>query len=139
MVIVGGGWWLIFNVYHYGIDDPLAMQIQQVMVDQHRRLEISQAHGYAAVNIGFHELWLDNYKNFSPRDWAIQNTGSSIATRILNAFIRKTAIASGESYTSNIVGKVNSPNLTYKDTSLRDFFKEEYHDLSDKLLPKDLV
>lgn len=64
MGIIGGGWWLLFNAYHYGIDDPLAMQVQQVMVDKHRRLEVSQAHGYAAINIGFRELWLGNYKNF---------------------------------------------------------------------------
>ncbi|NOZ11440.1 MAG: hypothetical protein GXP09_10420 [Gammaproteobacteria bacterium] len=64
MVIIGGGWWILFNIYHYGIDDPLAMQIQQDMVDKHRRLMVSQAHGFAAINIGFRGLWLDNYRNF---------------------------------------------------------------------------
>ncbi|HEC13347.1 MAG TPA: hypothetical protein ENI80_08905 [Acidiferrobacteraceae bacterium] len=64
MVVLGGGWWILSNIYHYGIDDPLAMKIQQMMIDTHRRLLVSEAHGYAAINIGFRELWLDNYKNF---------------------------------------------------------------------------
>ncbi len=64
MAVIGGGWWILFNIYHYGISDPVAWKIQQVMIDKHRTLDVSQAHGYAAIGIGFSELWFDNYKNF---------------------------------------------------------------------------
>lgn len=64
MLLIGGGWWMLFNIYHYGTGDPVAWNIQQEMVDKHIRLGAAQGEGYAAQGIGFNELWLDNYKNF---------------------------------------------------------------------------
>ncbi|MBI5180244.1 MAG: glycosyltransferase [Nitrospirae bacterium] len=62
---------------------------------------------------------IDNYKSFSPREWAIKNTGSKNATIRLNQFIRNIAEKKGESWTSDIVEKVNIPNLAYKNTEDR--------------------
>lgn len=64
MALIGGGWWILFNSYHYGLDDPVAFRIQQVMVDKHSRLKEGQGYGFAAIGIGFRELWIENYKNF---------------------------------------------------------------------------
>lgn len=72
---------------------------------------------------------LDNYKNFLPREWSLQNTGSSIATSILNSFIKKIAILNAEKFTTNIVEKTNSPNLNYKKVSNQVVFKQEYYQI----------
>ncbi|MGA6826469.1 glycosyltransferase [Nitrospira sp. NS4] len=69
---------------------------------------------------------LDHYKEFRPRAWALQHTGSSIATRVLNEEIKRIAIESGGRCTESIAEKTNSPNLTYKDPSRRDYFKKDY-------------
>ena len=58
---------------------------------------------------------LDNYKSFSPREWALKNTGSKNATIKLNQFIRSIAENKGEKWTTDIVEKINIPNLAYKD------------------------
>ena len=58
---------------------------------------------------------LDNYKKYSPREWALKHTGSKNATIKLNQFIRNIAEKKGEMWTSDIVEKINTPNLAYKD------------------------
>ena len=65
--ILSGGWWFAFNVYHYGIDDPLQKKITNTLIEQHRRLPPDAGVGFAAQGIGFYELLIENYKNFSVR------------------------------------------------------------------------
>jgi len=69
---------------------------------------------------------LDHYKEFSPRAWALQQSGSSISTRVLNDVIRQMASEAGEKFTVDIQEKTNSPNLAYKDSKNRDRFKQDY-------------
>ena len=69
---------------------------------------------------------LDHYKEFSPRAWALQHSGSSISTRVLNDVIRRIASEAGEKFTEDIQEKTNSPNLAYKDPKNRDRFKHDY-------------
>lgn len=69
---------------------------------------------------------LDHYQEFKPRAWALQHTGSSIATRVLNEEIKRISIESGGGFTESIVEKTNSPNLSYKDPIRRDRFKKDY-------------
>ncbi|KFZ44464.1 hypothetical protein KD27_06085, partial [Smithella sp. D17] len=69
---------------------------------------------------------LDHYKDFSPRAWALEHTGSSISTRVLNDVIKRTVIGLGEKFTENIEEKTNSPNLAYKNPTRRDRFKRDY-------------
>lgn len=57
---------------------------------------------------------LDNYKNFSPREWALKNTGCKNATIKLNQFIKNIAEKNGGKWIVDIVEKVNIPNLAYK-------------------------
>jgi len=64
LFVLGGGWWIGFNIYHYGSDDPFALRISQEMTDKHRRLPPQAAYGYAARKIGFRELLLGNRDNF---------------------------------------------------------------------------
>jgi glycosyltransferase involved in cell wall biosynthesis len=61
------------------------------------------------------ERMLSTYDSFTPRAWALANTGSRNATFKLNANLRSLAEARGERWTTDIVEKVNKPNLAYKD------------------------
>jgi 4-amino-4-deoxy-L-arabinose transferase-like glycosyltransferase len=62
--ILSGGWWFAFNVYHYGIDDPLQKKITNTVIEQHRRLPPDAGVGFTAQGIGFYELIIQNHKNF---------------------------------------------------------------------------
>jgi len=62
--IVAGGWWNIFNVYHYGPKDPFARSIQEQIGETHRRLSDESMKGYAARGISSKELVLHNADNF---------------------------------------------------------------------------
>lgn len=63
-VLIGGGWWILFNMYHYGLNDPLANKIGMVMGGKHRRLAQELGHGFAAEGIGFYALVIGNYGNY---------------------------------------------------------------------------
>jgi glycosyltransferase involved in cell wall biosynthesis len=69
---------------------------------------------------------LDTHATFTPRAWAVQNSGSAIATRVLSEAIRRTVEGSGGRYTEEIVEKTNSPNLAYKDPAVRARFQGDY-------------
>jgi glycosyltransferase involved in cell wall biosynthesis len=69
---------------------------------------------------------LDHYQEFSPRAWALQHTGSSIATGILNGVVKRMVIDSGGKFTEDLVEKTNSPNLAYKDSTCRLRFQADY-------------
>ena len=62
--ILSGGWWFGFNIYHYGIDDPIQKKITDTVVEQQRRLPPGEGLGYASRGIGFYELLIQNHKNF---------------------------------------------------------------------------
>jgi hypothetical protein len=72
------------------------------------------------------EYMLDHYREFDPRNWITQHSGSVVATRRLNDIIKHITAQAGEKYTRDIVEKTNSPNLTYKNRKCRDLFKEDY-------------
>lgn len=57
---------------------------------------------------------MDNYQRFSPRAWALENTGARNATAKLNALLKKIAESRGETWNIGIVEKVNNPNFSYK-------------------------
>jgi glycosyltransferase involved in cell wall biosynthesis len=69
---------------------------------------------------------LDHHSEFSPRSWAVEHTGSSIATRVLDATLSRVANATGSRYSHGIVEKVNSPNLAYRDQRSRLEFQADY-------------
>ena len=69
---------------------------------------------------------LDHYAEFTPRAWALEHTGSTIATRVLDDAIRSIRMAAGARYSEPIVQKTNSPNLAYKDPGIRAKFHADY-------------
>jgi glycosyltransferase involved in cell wall biosynthesis len=93
------------------------------------RSRINPATGVLAAD---HELTtrifevIDQPSRFSPREWALEHTGSANATRILDQAIARTRRLRGERYTTGIVEKTNSPNLAYKDPRNRSRFQADY-------------
>ncbi len=57
---------------------------------------------------------LDRHDRFTPRAWALAETGSRNATAKLNAMLKAIAESRGETWTVGIVEKVNNPNFNYK-------------------------
>jgi len=55
----------------------------------------------------------DNYKCFSPRDWAIENTGYLNSFERLNNLIKEISIENEEKWTQNLFMKKNAPNPIY--------------------------
>jgi hypothetical protein len=64
MTIIGGGWWPLFNMSHYGIDDFRARNIQREIAPRHKTLKTFQSRGFIAQGIGFYQLGIKNYDNF---------------------------------------------------------------------------
>lgn len=51
-------------------------------------------------------LWMiENYRNFSPRDWVVENMSAPKTAAILNESIKKVALDSGERWTTDLVVK----------------------------------
>jgi glycosyltransferase involved in cell wall biosynthesis len=79
---------------------------------------------------------LDSHKEFSPRRWALANSGSPIATRVLDDTLRAAVRAAGGRYERSIVEKTNKPNLAYKNAADRAVFKPDYDFIESCLLPR---
>ncbi len=69
---------------------------------------------------------LDHGDRFTPRQWALVNTGCIVSTRILNDCLRQISIADGGIWRTDIVEKSNSPNLRYSNPSDRGRFQADY-------------
>jgi hypothetical protein len=72
---------------------------------------------------------MDHHKEFSPRKWALENTGSFNSTARLNNCIKQLAKINGEFFTRDIAEKINSPNLEYKHPEQRQFFEKSYDEI----------
>ncbi len=63
-LFAGGGWWLVFNVYHYGWADPLLFNISAQLAEQHQRLQPSDIRGFGAEGVTLLGLIIGNYQSF---------------------------------------------------------------------------
>ncbi len=61
--IIAGGWWLLFNMYHYGPSEIILSKTIADMSARHSTLDLSQF-GFAAQGIGMKQLLFLNHKNF---------------------------------------------------------------------------
>jgi len=64
LLVLCGGWWLIWNVYHYGPDDPLLLNLTSELSERHRRMAEATRGGFLQQGIGYYQLLLQNHKNF---------------------------------------------------------------------------
>lgn len=63
------------------------------------------------------EDMLENLANYQPRKWALENISCFVSTQRLNEALKSQAIKNGESWTSDIIVRTNSPELRYYDIS----------------------
>ncbi len=54
-----GGWWLLFNIYHHGLDDPLNQGVEKEVVAKHREFVPPEGRSYAEQKIGVIDLLAD--------------------------------------------------------------------------------
>lgn len=78
---------------------------------------------------------LSGVHEFSPRAWALQNTGYSNSTRKLQAVLRAAAERRGEPWTQDICGKISAPNLRYARREDWELAQPWYLDLRQHLRP----
>jgi len=78
---------------------------------------------------------IENYRSFSPRDWAINNTGYLRSHETLNDFIKNISLSKGENWTRDIFMKMNTPNLIYANDTDRLMANTEYSRLEHFLFP----
>lgn len=62
--VIAGGWWLAFNMYHYGVEDPFARKIAMTHAEQHRRLKPNAVRSYKDEGVSYYQLVVKNHKNF---------------------------------------------------------------------------
>lgn len=63
-IIIGGGWWIGFNVWHYGWHDPLLFKIAAQTSVAHVRLEPGTVRNFADEGVTLTGLVIANYKGF---------------------------------------------------------------------------
>lgn len=61
--VIGGGWWLLFNMYHYGIGDVILSNVSQKMSEKHAVLDLTSL-GFQARGLGIQHLIFLNSLNF---------------------------------------------------------------------------
>lgn len=61
--IVGGGWWLIFNMYHYGFSEIILSKTVTEVTSRHVQLDLTKL-GYGVQGIGVRHLLFLNFNNF---------------------------------------------------------------------------
>ena len=79
---------------------------------------------------------LDHPEAFSPRRWALAHTGWKVATREVNALLRRRAETTGRPWTRDIAPRKNAPNLQYADPDDEAALRDEYRRLEAYLRPE---
>jgi hypothetical protein len=59
------------------------------------------------------DFLLENEHDFTPREWALRNTGCANSNRSLNEFLKNIAMDCGEEWTKDLFQKKNDTNSTY--------------------------
>lgn len=67
-LVLCGGWWIVYNMYHYGPGDPFALHITATMAEQHGGFSPERQFGYAPRGISYWDL-LANHDNFLVRTY----------------------------------------------------------------------
>lgn len=62
--LLAGGWWLVFNIYNYGLDDPLLLNVQVEVAERHSGFDAGTLLGYGPRGIGYKELIIENHDQF---------------------------------------------------------------------------
>ncbi|MFZ0487863.1 MAG: glycosyltransferase family 39 protein [Arenicellales bacterium] len=64
VLVLSGGWWVLYNIYHYGPGDPFTLKIEQTLAAKHQRYAANKDYGYKAVEVGYKALLFEDYDAF---------------------------------------------------------------------------
>ena len=64
LFLLVGGWWLLFNVYHYTVDDPFLLKITREVSERHTRIPPNLELGFKGQGVGYADLLIRNHDNF---------------------------------------------------------------------------
>lgn len=102
-----------------GIYECFFSGVPIILTDENRGVNRDHITDEVGLIASDHELpdiivkMIENYRKFSPRKWALRNTGFENSTRKLNEFVKQLAISSGERWTKDIFTKHNSPHARF--------------------------
>ncbi len=64
VMVLAGGWWIVFNMVHLGWDDPVQAKVVQQVAARHARLNHDLTYSYADKGVGAIDLLLHNHNRF---------------------------------------------------------------------------
>lgn len=82
--LIAGGWWLGFNMFHYGWNDPFLSAVGSEITERYSKVDLTK-YGFQAKGVHIRQLLFDNYMNFIPAtymafighlDWLTLRLGS---------------------------------------------------------------
>lgn len=68
VALIVGGWWIAFNVFHHGLQDPLNFGIETYLMGKYRDAPIGAGLSYADQGVSVWQLFA-NYDNFLVRTY----------------------------------------------------------------------
>ena len=63
-IMLGGGWWIGFNIWHYGWNDPLLFNIGETISTQYLSVDPGHIRSFAKEGVSLADLILRNYDHF---------------------------------------------------------------------------
>lgn len=64
MFVIAGGWWLLFNMYHYGWSEAMLSKTVEMLTDKYARYDLSE-YGFSAKHgVEMRHLLVLNFMNF---------------------------------------------------------------------------
>ncbi len=64
IVILSGGWWILFNMHHYGVGDPFLTDVTREVAERHTQFPETTRFGFQARGIGYADLLWGNHDDF---------------------------------------------------------------------------
>ncbi len=103
----------------------------------HRQSDINPMTGRLAEDDELADVLLDviaNQERYHSREWLLANSGYRNSSQKLNALLREEALRRGEPWTTDIVPKLNRPNLEYVSERDAERMKDGWAELQDALI-----
>jgi len=110
-----------------GIYEAMFSDVPVLILDENKGVNKNHINDYTGIISNQRTLsndllnLIENYNAYSPREWALKNTGYINSNKILNEFIKDIAKNNGEPWETELFAKSNSPNACYvKDEDLKE-------------------
>jgi hypothetical protein len=122
------------------IYEGLFCGVPAIVYDKHVGLNLDHVTAQTGILSSDEQLaanirWMrEHWSQFAPRQWALANAGYAQSTAVINSTLRDLANRSGRPWTTDIVAKINRPQLRYKHEEDRLAMEDGYRDLAEFLI-----